>query len=96
MEYTLDIITDQEIPFRVVYGRRTYMGNVVSSFPVVAFYDRRYQHDTHGQFVGDYTSETVLNGDFGLNLNGGEPEWTVDRHAMRLVRAWVRDILARS
>lgn len=96
MLYILDIITDREVPFRVTYGIRFYNGVKTHPYPVVAFYDRRFPHSEHGQFVGDYMSETMLNSETGLLLDSDQLDWTIDRHAMRLVRAWLRDILARS
>lgn len=94
----IDIVTDRGIPFRVVYGKRAYRDGTVSPYEVVAFYDARYDFTEHGQFVSDYNPETMLERErgYGLNLDGGVPNWTVDAGAMDLVRSWlVHQVLAR-
>lgn len=52
--------------------------------PLVEFYDSRYPHTEHGQFVSRYYLDTILNRDprFGLSLDGGIEEWTVPAQAM--------------
>lgn len=90
-ERIIDITTKRGIPFRVVYGHRKYRNGELSKTPVVAFYDRRYDFDTHGQFVSDYDRETLLerHGGYGLNLDGGVPNWSVDASAMYVVMTWL-------
>lgn len=91
-ERIMDIVTDRGIPFRVVYGHRKYRNGELSKSPVVAFYDRRYDFDTHGQFVADYGRETLLerhSKGWGLDLDGGVPNWTVDASAMYVVMTWL-------
>jgi hypothetical protein len=41
--------------------------------------------------VADYYVETLLTGnqDHGLCLNGGVPEWQIDRSSMMVVRMWL-------
>lgn len=60
--------------------------------PVVQFFDTRYPHNPLGQFVSSYFLSTLLNGssrEKGLNLYGGEPEWSVDQKDMEKVCEWL-------
>jgi hypothetical protein len=57
----------------------------------VAFYDRRYPHTEHGQFVSDYFVSTVLDIVGGLMLYGGVDDWVVDADSMAEVQHWVRE-----
>jgi hypothetical protein len=94
-EHVIDIETDRGIPFRVTVGKRAYRDGTYSPYDVVAFYDRRYEMNSplhaHGRFVSDYSVETTLERErgYGLNLNGGEPAWTIDAGTMDLVRSWL-------
>lgn len=90
-ERIIDIVSANRIPFRVVYGKRQYRDGSYSSFEVVSFYDRRFPHTAHGQFVSDYNPETMLERErgYGLNLDGGVPNWTIDAGTMDLVRSWL-------
>lgn len=96
----IDIVTDRGVPFRVAYGKRPYTTGELSKFPVVAFYDTRYTMDSplhaHGQFVADYSIETLLERQNGypLNLAGGQTDWTIDASAMALVRMWLVNIIS--
>lgn len=94
MDYTLDITTYNGVPFRVVYGFREYLNGELSPTKVVAFYDRRYPHTEHGQFVADYSADTLLDHPEyrGMALYGGEPSWVIDGHTMGLVHDWLINI----
>lgn len=91
-EYILDIVTDRGIPFRVVYGiREDIHGRPMTEYgKVVAFYDRRFLHTRHGQFVSDYDADTLLNRPiYGLNLRGNVENWSIDRINMIVVDEWL-------
>jgi hypothetical protein len=90
-EKIIDVTTDQGVPFRVVYGKRQFRDGSWSTGRVVAFYDRRNQFDTHGQFVSDYNRETLLERrpGYGLDLQGNEPSWYVDATAMHVIMTWL-------
>ena|SRR5881394_2143978 len=87
----IDIVTDRGIPFRVVYENRVYRNGEIAAFPTVAFYDTRYDIDAHGQFVSDFSAETLLERQNGypLDLDGGQPNWQIDGSAMALVKMWL-------
>ena len=92
LDSVLDIMTENGVPFRVVYGYRQYPTGDYSNIPTVTFYDRRYNHTPYGQFVTDYTREVLLaRNDFrgGLNLFGGVSDWCVDASAMFTIRTWL-------
>lgn len=93
-EYVLDIVAANGVPFRVVYGKRPYLGGSYSATEVVAFYDRRHVGMTdHGQFVSDYYAESLFEDHsigYDLNLYGGVDSWVIDYTTMRLVRSWLR------
>ncbi len=67
---------------RVVHPGDAYgLDNVLTNDgeAMVEFYDARYPHTEHGQFVGRYTLST-LNGHApgtGIDLDGGIPDWSV-------------------
>lgn len=91
----IDIVTEKGIPFRVAFGNRMLNDGSLEDVPEVAFYDTRYTmsglvHE-HGQFVNAYGAETLLERErgYGLNLYGGESNWTVDAGTMDLVRSWL-------
>lgn len=96
MDQILDITADNGIPFRVVYGHRTFRNGTKSTVKVVAFYDRRHPHTEYGQFIGDYDITTICNHMGGLDLYGGEPDWTMDDDSMRVVKTWLFMILNRA
>lgn len=87
----IDIVTDSGIPFRVVYGKRVYRNGEIAKSPTVAFYDRRYDFDAHGQFVSEYNRETMLERrtGYGLELQGDVPNWYVDASAMYVICTWL-------
>lgn len=91
----IDIVTDRGIPFRVAFGNRMLNDGSLEDVLEVAFYDARYGMGglvhQHGQFVNAYSIEALLERErgYGLNLYGGESNWTVDANAMDLVRLWL-------
>ena len=93
-EYVIDVTNMDGIPFRVVYGHRTYRDGTKSLTPVVTFYDRRYAHTAHGQFVSDYTLDTMLErrAGYGLCLDGGVSNWNVDATTMVVVTSWLKQM----
>jgi hypothetical protein len=60
--------------------------------PLVEFYDTRYKHTEHGQFVSRYYLDTLLerNQNYGLNLEGSVPDWCVNKDAMLQVTDWIK------
>jgi len=97
--------TDTGIPFtmRIVrkgdtYGRGFCLTND-KDMPLIEFYDARYVFSTErgaefGQFVSRYNMDTLTrdfapNGARGLNLEGSEPNWTIDAAGMRLAMATI-------
>lgn len=91
----IDIVTNNGIPFRVVYENRVYPSGVISEKPTVAFYDARYAFGPHGQFVADYYVESLQVHDKhkGLYLCGNHKPWTVDAASLRLVWSWLLNVL---
>ncbi len=90
MEYTLDVVAENKIPFRAVVSKKT------DREAIIAFYDRRYNHTENGQFTGaSYYVNTLLEGDCvgGLSLYGGVSDWTLDSETYRIVRLWLRSLL---
>ena len=98
MEYTLDVINQEGIPFRV---KLDPSGGHYSDEPIVEFYDRRYTNNRDGQFTGAryYTAsllESHLNNEgYGLNLNGAVQEWHMDKGSMIIVLGWIESFLGR-
>lgn len=58
--------------------------------PLVEFYDTRYEHTDLGQFVTRYFLGTLIDGDGGLNLDGGVPSWNINEPCMNRIRDWLR------
>lgn len=89
-------IESNKIPFlvRVVEERETYgLNNCLvhdKKEPLVEFYDARYNHTPFGQFVSRYYMDTLLKTKEGLNLDGGIPDWQVDKENMDKVRDWLK------
>ncbi|RLF56017.1 MAG: hypothetical protein DRN27_10025 [Thermoplasmata archaeon] len=61
--------------------------------PLVEFWD----HTTfeEGQFVSRYYVKTILDHEYGhdLNLDGGIPEWSIDANSMTTIVGWLNFIL---
>lgn len=58
--------------------------------PLVEFYDARYPHTEYGQFVSRYYLSTLLDDPvWGLDLDGGVEDWTVDGDTMSTVYVWL-------
>jgi hypothetical protein len=97
VEFVVDVITSQGVPFRVVYSdRKDDNGNSIHHTHVVSFYDRRYDFTAHGQFVTDNLVDTIISrgqtGE-GINLCGGEPDWMFDATALKVVYRWLMQLL---
>ena len=61
-----------------------------SGNPMVEFYDTRYSFTPYGQFVSRYYVDTLKHDRnalerWGLDLDGGVPDWKVSPDAMREV-----------
>lgn len=103
--YTLDIIANNGVPFRVVLlpdgksiNRPAANKYNTNDKPQVEFYDLRHPHTPDGQFTGAcYYLDTLLEDPtgYGLSLYGGVDEWTVDAEAMVIVRTWLRAMIDR-
>ena len=96
----LDVTAANGVPFRAVFvpADAAYPNHPaakrLSDQPLIEFYDRRYPHTQDGQFVGArYYVSTIRNGDAGLILDGGIPNWQIDADTMRLVRTWLTHCL---
>lgn len=91
----MDIVTDNGIPFRVVYENRVYRSGAIAEKPTVAFYDARYDFDAHGQFVSDYDRESLLERrrGYGMDLQGDVPNWYIDAGSMDLVLRWLTHLV---
>lgn len=96
---TLDILS-HGIPFTVrlvqegeQYGLRDCYTHD-NEDPLVEFYDKRYAHTEFGQFITRYSLSTLLdNTSTGLNLYGGEPQWSIDEKDMKEVVQWLKNSL---
>ena len=69
------------------YGRDDCLTN--HDEPMIEFYDPRYQHTPHGQFISRYNVSTIMDHTGGLWLYGGVDEWTVSGADMAEIRAWL-------
>lgn len=60
--------------------------------PLVEFYDSRYPHTEHGQFVSRYYASTLLERvrDVGLDLYGGNNDWKIEASEMKTVVDWLK------
>ena len=58
--------------------------------PLVEFYDTRHEHTDLGQFVTRYSLGTLIDGEGGLNLQGGVPTWSINEPCMNRIRDWLR------
>lgn len=72
------------------YGLNNCLTHEKEEDPLVEFYDARYPHTEHGQFVSRYYASTLCEGRsrlerVGLCLDGGIPAWSVDSFSMRRV-----------
>jgi hypothetical protein len=93
----LDITAGNGITFRVVYlpdgqsvNRPAANKYNTKGLPLVELYDSRYAHTPDGQFISDYYRDTFLEGETGINLNGGVDDWTIDAGTMATIRTWIR------
>ncbi len=58
--------------------------------PLVEFYDTRHEHTDLGQFVTRYFLGTLIDGEGGLNPQGGVPTWSINEPCMNRIRDWLR------
>lgn len=60
--------------------------------PLVEFYDSRYPHTEHGQFVSRYYASTLLERvkNVGLDLYGGANDWKIESKEMDTVIDWLK------
>lgn len=89
---TLDFTAANGVPFRAVLilSEEDYtfpLGEYRE--PLVEFYDQRYPHTEHGQFVSRYYYSTLYGHTGGLCLYGGVPAWEVDERSMDRVIAFI-------
>lgn len=82
---TIRITNSRDIPFtvRVVQQGEHYgLDDVLvhdRADPLIEFYDARFPHTPHGQFVSRYYAHTLAaSTENGLTLHGGVPDWVVD------------------
>ena len=75
------------IPTGGAYGRDDCLTN--HDEPMIEFYDPRYQHTPHGQFVSRYSVSAILGNNGSLWLYGGEPDWHVNADDMAEIRVWL-------
>ena len=78
------------IPTGGAYGRDNCLTN--HDEPMIEFYDPRYQHTPHGQFISRYNVSTIMDHTGGLWLYGGVDEWTVSQDDMREIRVWLHKL----
>lgn len=79
------------------YGQGGGVVNVGNS-TIVEFYDLRYPsfasanpENVPGQFISRYISLTILEiEEDGLNLDGGVPDWNVDKYTINRIQQWIR------
>lgn len=99
---TFSITASNGVPFNVrivffgdKYGREDCLTHM-QEFPLVEFYDARFMHTKHGQFVSRYYVQTVLDHDplSGLCLDGGVPDWTIDLVSWNVICTWLTMKLA--
>jgi hypothetical protein len=64
-----------------------------SNDALVEFYDARYLHTPHGQFVSRYCAATFLDVKGGLCLQGGIPAWSLTAEQVRAAQNTVREYL---
>ena len=94
------VTNDQGITFNVVMvelGEKYGLDNCLThdkeppfDQPLIEFYDSRHGSG-QGQFIGRYYMDTLMkrNQDYGLDLHGGIPAWSIDKESMLLVHDWL-------
>jgi hypothetical protein len=98
---------DNGITFKAVmiyegdrYGRDNCLINDEEA--LVEFYDTRFPHTKHGQFISRYFAKTLIGeceysyGDIsnGMNLDGGIPSWTISAKNGQAVVDWIKAEIA--
>ena len=84
------VTAENGVPFtvrRVDFGDKYGLDNCKThneQEPLIEFYDARYPHTEWGQFVTRYyqTSLTSKEKGYGLNLDGGIDEWSMDEKSL--------------
>jgi hypothetical protein len=70
--------------------------------PLVEFYDPRYPFCQDedgaviGQFVSRYSTNTIFgldNQGFGINLQGGVPDWVLESDSHQQLKTWANEVL---
>lgn len=58
---------------------------------LIEFYDGRYPHTPDGQFICEYYTDTFVDSsrDSGLDLQGGEPDWSINAPTKNLIMEWI-------
>lgn len=92
-------ITSNNIPFNInlIFHNDHYGLNNCLTYkaiePMVEFYDARYPHTEHGQFVARYYITTLMeeNDNRGLCLDGGVPDWNIDGQSMATLKEWLKN-----
>lgn len=69
------------------YGRT---GALIAEADLVEFYDSRFPHCEHGQFISRYYLHTLQGRTHGqgINLDGGVADWRIDGATADKVTAW--------
>lgn len=93
MSKLFTFIAENKVPFvaRRVDKMETYgLDDCLThceSEPLIEFYDARYPHSSHGQFVSRYYLSTLQqHGTSGLCLDGGNADhWSIDAASLQVV-----------
>lgn len=86
MEYTIDVIAENGIRFRVIF-----VPDTEARGGTVEFFDRE-DLTPEGQHVSTCDLGEVLDGsNGGLVLNGMLEKWTIDARNMTMIRVWLRN-----
>jgi len=85
------------IKFNVVICRagETYASGAVNNYgyDLITFYDARYNHCEHGQYVAAYAIETIMTAEHGIRLQGGVDEWVASLENIFAVKAAITKFL---
>lgn len=97
MNYSMDVIAENCVPFRAVFllfGESENFPGANTGQPMVEFYDRRYSHTPDGQFTGArYNLFDLLEGRkpfSGLILDGGVESWRIDGDTAEMIVRWLK------
>ena len=59
---------------------------------LINFYDSRYPHTAHGQFISNYLLETLQESTTGVILDRGSPDWFINKAELEQVMAWSQNL----